>query len=122
MVRCTGCCFAVGCRASNSFLKAQASPRPRHEPVLSTQIRLPPDSYRIHHDRIAARSNYAVPTSKRRDKEVWEMRERLLREHEPHKSKFGAPLRPNTYVPPTSLRRDELRWQVRAELALGYRL
>jgi hypothetical protein len=63
-----------------------------------------------------------VPTQKRRDAIVWETRERLRHEHEPHRTKFASsrPLVRNTFVPPTSLRRDELRWQVRAELAVVY--
>jgi hypothetical protein len=84
------------------------------------------DSYRVYHDRVAPQAKpqaaFKVPTEKRRDAVVWETRERLRREHEPHRSKFSQdkPLVRNTYVPPTSQRRSELRWQVRSELAVVY--
>jgi hypothetical protein len=104
------------------------SPRHRHEPVASTRPGTASlDSYRVRHDRVPAQqhksraSTAQVPTQKRRDDVVWETRQRLVRDHVPHQTKFtSAPRVRNTYVPPTSQRRDELRWQVRSELAVVY--
>mmetsp|Transcript_7111 Transcript_7111/g.18539 ORF Transcript_7111/g.18539 Transcript_7111/m.18539 type:complete len:303 (-) Transcript_7111:478-1386(-) len=110
---------------SNAFLKSMASPRHRHEPVASTMPGMASlDSYRVYHDRVSPQAKpqtaYKVPTEKRRDAVVWETRERLRREHEPHRSKFSQLFVRNTYVPPTSQRRSKLRWQVRSELAVVY--
>lgn len=74
----------------------------------------------MHHDRVARAAQYQVPTEKRRDRVVWETRERLRRDHVPHQTKFSRPRVPNTYVPPTSKARADLRWQVRTELAVVY--